>query len=161
MSRSLSEPERERLASEIAALQSLDVTRLRTRWRTLYGSEAPARFSRDLLMRAVAYRIQERSLGGLRPATRRLFQRVAADAHSRRPLKLAPLRRLEPGAVLIREWHGVKHRVAVRENGFSFRGQHYRSLSAVARLITGSRWSGPLFFGLKHRTKAEGDDGTR
>jgi hypothetical protein len=161
MSRWLSEPERERLAAEIATLQSLDVTRLRTRWRTLYGSEAPRRFSRDLLMRALAYRIQERVLGGLKPATRRLFQRVAAAAHARQPLKLAPLRRLEPGAVLIREWHGVKHKVAVREGGFSFRGQHYRSLSAVARLITGSRWSGPLFFGLKHRTKSGAVDGAR
>jgi hypothetical protein len=161
MSRSLSEPERERLAAEIAALQSLDVARLRTRRRTLYRSGAPARFSRDLLMQAVAYRLQERALGGLKPATRRLFQRVAAAAHARRPLKLAPRRRLEPGAVLIREWHGVKYKVAVREDGFSFRGQHYRSLSAVARLITGSRWSGPLFFGLKHRTKAEAVDGAR
>jgi hypothetical protein len=161
MSRSLSEPERERLAAEIATLQSLNVEQLKAGWRTLYQNEAPSRFSRDLLRRAVAYRIQERALGGVKPATRRLFQQVAADAHARRPLKLAPLRRLEPGAVLIREWHGVKHKVAVRENGFSFRGQHYRSLSAVARLITGSRWSGPLFFGLKHRTKAEGDDGAR
>ena len=161
MSRSLSGPERERLAAEIATLQSLDVTRLKRRWRTLYGSEAPRRFSRDLLMRAVAYRLQERALGGLRPTTRRLFQRVAAAAHARRPLKLAPLRSLEPGAVLIREWNGIKHRVAVRENGFSFRGQHYRSLSAVARLITGSRWSGPLFFGLRSRPRAEAGDGTR
>ena len=86
---------------------------------------------------------------------------VAADAHARRPLKLALVRRLEPGAVLIREWNGVKHRVAARENGFSFRGQHYRSLSAVARLITDSRWSGPVFFGLKHRSKIEGGDGAR
>src|SRR5437868_14771844 len=91
MSRSLSEPKRESLAAEIAGLQSLDVTRLKTRWRTLYGREAPARFSRELLIRAVAYRLQERALGGLKPATRRMFQRVAADAHSRRPLKLAPL----------------------------------------------------------------------
>jgi Protein of unknown function (DUF2924) len=157
MSRSLSEPQRERLAAEIAALESFDVTRLKTRWRTLYGNEGPARFSRDLLMRAVAYRIQERALGGIKPATRRLFQRVAAAAHARRPLKLAPLRALEPGAVLIREWNGAKYKVVVQEDGFSFRGQHYRSLSAVARRITGSRWSGPLFFGLKNRMAEAGD----
>jgi hypothetical protein len=90
---------------------------------------------------------------------RRLLQRVAADAHARRPIKLAPLRTLEPGVVLIREWGGVKHKVAVVESGFSFRGQRYRSLSAVARLITGSRWSGPLFFGLKNRTKTKVGDG--
>ena len=75
MSRSLSEREREQLAGEIAALQSLDVEQLKARWRTLYLREAPARFSRDLLMGAVAYRLQEQALGGLKPATRRLFQR--------------------------------------------------------------------------------------
>ena len=159
MSRSLSEREREKLAGEIAALQSLDVEQLKTRWRTLYGTEGPSRFSRDLLMRAVAYRMQERALGGLKLTTRRLFQRIAADAHARRPLKLAPVRTLEPGAVLIREWGGVKHKVVVLESGFSFRGKRYRSLSEVARHITGSRWSGPLFFGLKGRTKTEAGDG--
>jgi hypothetical protein len=159
MSRSLSEREREKLTDEIAALQSLDVKELKARWRTLYQTEAPTRFSRDLLIRAVAYRLQERALGGLKPATRRLLQRVVADAHARRPLKLKPLRRLEPGAVLIREWGGVKYKVVVLENGFSFRSQRYGSLSAVARQITGSHWSGPLFFGLKNRTKAEAGDG--
>jgi DUF2924 family protein len=153
MSRLLSEPERERLAAEIATLRSLDVTRLKTCWRTLYGSAAPARFSRDLLMRAVAYRMQEQALGGLKPTTRRLFQRVAADAHGRRPLKILAQGTPQPGAILIREWNGVKYQVVVREDGFSFRGRHYRSLSAVARLITASRWSGPVFFGLKERTK--------
>jgi hypothetical protein len=159
MSRSFSEHEREELAGAIAALQTLDVEQLRARWRTLYQTEAPSRFSRDLLIGAVAYRLQERALGGLKPTTRRLFQRVAADAHARRPLKLAPVRTLEPGAVLIREWGGVKHQVVVLESGFSFRGKRYRSLSAVARRVTGSRWSGPLFFGLKHRPKAEASDG--
>jgi hypothetical protein len=160
MSRSLSEREREKLAGEIAALHSLDVEQLKARWRILYGSEAPSRFSRDLLIGAVAYRMQEQVLGGLKPATRRLFQRTAVDAHARRPLKLAPVRTLEPGAVLIREWGGVKHQVLVVESGFSFRGKHYRSLSAVARRITSSRWSGPLFFGLKSRPRAEAGDGT-
>jgi hypothetical protein len=162
MSRSLSEREREKLTGEIAGLQSLDVEQLKGRWRTLYQTEAPTRFSRDLLMRAVAYRLQERALGGLKPATLRLFQRVAAAAaHARQPLKLKPLRRLEAGAVLIREWGGVKHKVVVLENGFSFRSQCYGSLSAVARQITGSHWSGPLFFGLKNRTKAEAGDGAQ
>ena len=159
MIRWFSEREREQLAGEIAALPLLDVEQLKARWRTLYGSEAPSRFSRDLFIRAVAYRLQERALGGLNSATRRLFQRVAADAHARRPLTIAPVRKLEPGAVLIREWGSVKHQVVVLENGFSFRGKRYRSLSEVARLITGSRWSGPLFFGLKTRPKQEADDG--
>jgi len=160
MSGALSEHEREKLAAKIAGLQSLGVEQLKGRWRTLYGTEAPARFSRDLLIGAVAYRMQERALGGIKPATRRLFQRVVAETDARRP-KLEPVRTLESGAVLIREWKGVRYTVVVGHDGFSFRGQHYRSLSAVARLITGSRWSGPLFFGLKHRTKRETGDGAR
>jgi len=122
-------------------------------------TDTTARFSRDLLTRAVAYRLQERTLGGLKPSTRRLFQRIAASAHAPQPLKLVPVRRLERGAVLIREWHGVKYKIVLVEGGFCFRGQRYRSLSAVARLITGSRWSGPLFFGLKNRGKAEAGNG--
>jgi len=159
MSRSLSEHSREKLAVEIAALQSLDVAQLRARWRTLYASEAPPRMSHDLLLRAVAYRLQERVLGGVRPTTRRLFQRIAADAQARRSLKLKPVPALEPGAVLIREWGGVRYKVVVLESGFSLRGQCYRSLSQVARQITGSQWSGPLFFGLRKRTKAEAGNG--
>jgi hypothetical protein len=157
MSRSLSEHEREKLALNISALQTLDVAQLRARWRALYTTEAPRRSSHDLLLRAVAYRLQERALGGLKPITRRLFQRIAADAHARRPLDVVSVRKLEPGAVLIREWGGIQHQVMVLEQGFSYRGKHYRSLSEVARLTTGSRWSGPLFFGLKNRTEALGD----
>ena len=154
------EYEQEKLAAEIAALQSLDVAQLKARWRNLYATEAPSRFSRDLLMRSVANRMQERVLGGLKPATRRLFQRVAAAAHARRPSKFVPRHKLEPGAVLIREWGGVKHKVVVLEDGFSYRGQRRRSLSEIARLITGTHWSGPLFFGLKSRRKKEAGDGT-
>jgi Protein of unknown function (DUF2924) len=161
MSRLLSEREREKLTGEIAGLQSLDVEQLRARWRTLYQIEAPIRFSGDLLIRAVAYRLQERALGGLKPATRRLLQRVAADVHALRPLKLKPLRMLEPCAVLIREWGGVKYKVVVLENGFSLLGERYGSLSTVAHQITGSHWSGPLFFGLKKRTQAEAGDGAQ
>jgi Protein of unknown function (DUF2924) len=119
MRRSFSAPEPEELTGAIAALQALDVQQLRARWRTLYETEAPSRLSRDLMLRAMAYQLQERALGGLRPATRRLFRRVAADAHARRPLKLAPVRKLESGAVLIREWGGVKYKVVVLENAFS------------------------------------------
>jgi hypothetical protein len=151
MMRASSERERARLAEQIAGLQSLNLEQLKSRWRNLYESQAPTRFSQDLLERAIAYRIQERALGGLSTATRRIFERVAADAQARRPLKLTSVRQLEPGAVLIRERGGIKHQVTVLERGFSYSGKHYHSLSEVARLITGSRWSGPLFFGLKLR----------
>ena len=161
MTRNVPEKERQKLSAEIAFLESLDVAQLRARWKILYETEAPARFSRDLLMRAVAYRMQERVLGGLKPATRRLFERVSQDARARRPIRVAPVRQLAPGALLIREWGGTRRQVAVLESGVMFRGKPYRSLSEVARVITGNRWSGPLFFGLKARPKEVSCDGAR
>ena len=161
MTRNVPEKERQKLATEIALLESLDVAQLRTRWKILYETEAPTRLSHDLLMRAVAYRMQERVLGGVKPATRRLCERVARDASARRPIRVALVRQLAPGALLVREWGGTKHQVTVLENGVIFRGKLYRSLSEVARVITGNRWSGPLFFGLKVRHKEVSADGAR
>jgi hypothetical protein len=161
MTRNVPDKEGQKLSAEIALLKSLDVDQLRARWKILYETQAPTRFSRDLLMRAVAYRMQERVLGGLKPATRRLFKRVSQDARARRPISVAPLRKLAPGALLIRQWGGAKHQVTVLERGVMFRGKPYRSLSAVARVITGNRWSGPLFFGLKTRLKEVPGDGAR
>ncbi len=161
MIRNVPDKERQKLSAEIALLESLDVAQLRARWKILYETEAPTRFSRDLLMRAVAYRMQERVLGGLKPGTRRLFERVAQDARARRPIRVAPVRQLAPGAILVREWGGTKHQVTMLESGVMFRGKPYRSLSEVARVITGNRWSGPLFFGLKARPKEASADGAR
>src|SRR6202008_1993150 len=98
----------------------------------------PSRISRDLLTRAVAYRIQEKALGGLRPSTRRLLAKVAADASARRPIQVT----LTPGTVLLRDWRGTQHQVIVREHGVEFQGKGYKSLSQVAQRITGSKWSG-------------------
>jgi hypothetical protein len=161
MARNVSEKEHQKLSAEIALVESLDLDQLKARWKILYETEAPRRFSRDLLMRAVAYRMQERVLGGLKPATRRLFERVAKDARARRPVRVAPVRQLAPGALLIREWGGTRHQVTVLESGVVFRGKRYRSLSEVAEVITGNRWSGPLFFGLKARPKEVSADGAR
>lgn len=157
----VSEKEREKLAVELGGLESLSTPQLRARWKTLYETEAPPRFSRDLLVRAVAYRMQERVLGGLKPATRRVLERAAQDARSHRPIQVAPVRKLGAGAILIREWGGTKHHVTVIESGVVFHGKRYRSLSEVARVITGSRWSGPLFFGLRASPKEETADGAR
>ncbi len=137
------------LAHEIAALRQATPADLKERWRALYGTEPPRRISRDLLIRALAYRIQEQALGGLKPSTRRLLTKIAADASARRPIAVAPDPSLKPGTVLLREWHGTQHRVIVRENGIVFNGKQYKSLSQVAYRITGTKWSGPLFFGLK------------
>ena len=111
-------------------------------WVELFGAAAPPRTSRALLIRAVAYKMQERALGGLSAATRRL---LAAEG----PLSARKGRVLRPGTVLVREWQGMAHQVTIGEHGVLYRGQCYRSLSEIARLITGARWSGPRFFGVK------------
>ena len=137
------------LALEIAALRQTTPADLKKRWRALYCTEPPWRISRDLMIRALAYRIQEQALGGMKPSTRRLLAKVAADASARRPIEVAPEPSLKPGTVLLREWHGTQHQVIVRENGIVFNGKRYKSLSQIAYRITGTKWSGPLFFGLK------------
>jgi hypothetical protein len=158
--RNVSDKERDKLSAEIAGLESRDLSQLRAQWKLLYETEAPPHLSRDLLRRAVAYRMQENVLGGLKPATRRLLRRVAEDARVRKPTKVVPTKRVSPNAILIREWGGTRHGVTVIENGAMFRGQRYRSLSQVARVITGRHRSGPLFFGLKAPAK-EASNGAR
>lgn len=139
---------RKTLASDLVSLHDLAHNELKERWSDLFGSACPPRMSRNLLLRAIAYRIQERALGGLDPSTRRRFDRAAADvAAGRNPAPLAP--RIKPGTRLLREWQGRVHEVIVLEKGVEYRGEPWPSLSAVAREITGARWSGPRFFGLK------------
>ena len=95
----------------------------------------------------------------MRPSTRRLLAKVAADASARRPIEVTPAPTLTPGTVLLRDWRGTQHQVIVRERGVEFQGKRYKSLSQVAHRITGSKWSGPLFFGLK-ATPQEHADGS-
>ncbi len=140
-----------RLASELAGLPGLDRTGLVEQWRNLYGTEPPAYISRSLLIRAIAYRLQENALGGLKPSTRRFLAQVAENAFAGRQPPISPST-IKPGTRLLREWHGVTHEVIVREDSVTYAGKNYRSLSEVARTITGARWSGPRFFGLKGAT---------
>jgi hypothetical protein len=148
------------VTDELSELCRLDLVALKQRWQVLYRTKAPAHIGRALLLYAVAYRLQERALGGLRSSTRRLLERAAEDHVDRRSPTEEAAARVTPGTVLIREWHGVSHRVTVLRDGVLLRGARYRSLSEVARKITGTRWSGPRFFGL--RAPARGSDhGTR
>jgi hypothetical protein len=141
---------------EICAIADLGLNKLRERWQAFYGSPAPKSMSRELLIRAVAYRIQEERFGGLPPAVRaRLLQgartngTAKARAHRGRSIK--------PGTRFLREWNGRTHEVTATADGkLLYSGKTYRSLSAIAREITGTRWSGPAFFGLKH-AKGSGD----
>ena len=152
--------DRQTLASEIASLSRLGIDELRERWKAMFG-KAPSRdISRSFLTRAIAYRLQERAFGALKPSTRRVLAELVHDGANESSLVAEPSRIVRPGAVLVREWRGISHQVSVVEKGFCFRGKRYRSLSGVAREVTRTRWSGPLFFGLK-QSKEERRDGTR
>ena len=140
---------RDALAAEIAALSNASIKDLRQRWKTLYGKEPSGHIGRSFVIRAIAYRLQEEAFGGLKSSTRRLLARVAEETAAWSSPKCLSVRKAEPGTILIREWQGKTHRVTVLGDGVSFKGKRYRSLSEVAREITGSRWSGPRFFGLR------------
>jgi Protein of unknown function (DUF2924) len=145
------------LGRELTALSASSVEHLKNRWRFLYSTEPPKAISRELLTRAIAYRWQEHAFGRLKPSTRRLLERFAQGGSSPQT-RVAVHRRTAPGTVLIREWQGRSHRVVVLDDGrVLYNGQRYQSLSEVARVITGTRWSGPLFFGLRGRTKEAGN----
>jgi hypothetical protein len=146
--------EPEPLERQLARLGGLHREQLMGLWRDLYGSDPPGKIS-DLLMRqAIAYRLQVRQLGGLNFSTRRALERALDEGGTVRVMPKSNDKPIAVGAVLIRQWRGSTHQVTVLENGMLYRGKHYRSLSEVAREITGTRWSGPLFFGLKSNHKA-------
>ncbi len=137
------------LARQLAELESASPAELRVLWARAHKHPAPKRASRDLLLRAVAYHIQERVEGGLsKTAFKRLAHLADLKSNDGRPPRPPPPR-LKPGTRLIREWGGAVHQVTVGEDGFDYRGARYASLSRIAREITGTRWSGPLFFGLR------------
>jgi hypothetical protein len=119
-------------------------------WRSVWGTEPPRKASREFLIRAVAYGIQAQAFGGLDDKSMRLL----AKANETNGITPRPRRsRLGKGSKLFREWHGATHEVLVLEQGFTWRGETYQSLSAVARAITGAHWNGWAFFGLKRPTK--------
>jgi hypothetical protein len=160
MPHAVSQAQKEKLASDLSGLATLSDADLKTRWRKLYGSEPPRCIHRSLLIPAIAHRVQERALGGLKSSTRRHLMRIAGCAADACQWQNYSGLNPRPGTVLVRDWGGVTHQVKVLQGGVLFRGKRYNSLSEVARLITGARWSGPLFFGLKVRAK-ERSNGSR
>jgi hypothetical protein len=120
---------------------------LRREWRRLYHS-APPRFSRDLLIRGIGYRLQEIEHGGLGKSTRRKLQTIAKFLRTTGRVSSTPDLSLKPGARLVREWHDRTHTITVTEDGFEYAGLSYSSLTKIAKKITGAHWSGPRFFGL-------------
>jgi len=126
----------------VAGLRGLSRTQLRQMWRDLHKAAPPVAFTPDLLARGIAWRLQTKALGGLPMETRRLLE---ADEPGR---GAGTSRSLRPGNRLVRRWRGATYVVEVTEEGFSYSGAHYGSLSEIAGAITGTRWSGPKFFGL-------------
>jgi len=160
MKRMVSEVKSEKLAQELKDLETRGDDELKHCWRSLYGTRPPQKIHRSLLIAAVAHRMQENALGALKSSVRRHLMQAANNPASRRLSPQLPSLRPKAGTVLVRDWGGVTHQAKVLEDGILFRSKRYKSLSEIARVITGSRWSGPLFFGLKSAAK-EQNHGTR
>lgn len=142
----------QRLATEIAALEGLDLEALRTLWRKQYRAAAPRFFRRELLIRGIAYEMQAKTFGRLSHKTRRKLLKIAGEHAAGTGFTTAEApRKLRPGTRLIRAWKGVTHTVNVLADGFEWNGQKYRSLSGIAREISGTNWNGNTFFGLGRR----------
>ena len=161
MKRMASEVKCETLAEQLKDLETRGDDELKERWCSLYGTQPPQKIHRSLLIAAVAHRLQENALGALKSSLRRQLVQVANDAATPRHSRHYPSLRPRAGTVLVRDWGGVTHQAKVLEDGILFRSKRYTSLSEVARVITGSRWSGPRFFGLKSAAAKEQNHGTR
>jgi hypothetical protein len=140
------------IPARLAALKTTPTPDLKKQWRDLFESEPPP-FNRRYLESRIAYRIQELSLGGLKPETIRRLERLGEelDGGDRKKSRIRADTIPIAGTRLIREWLGVEHVVTVTTDGFEWHGRPYKSLSAIARAITGTRWNGLIFFGLKRR----------
>jgi hypothetical protein len=145
------------LAAEIETLKELPMPQLRKRWNRTFNTSVPKGFSRDLIIRSLTYKSQERILGGLNQATKRKLRTFAKQLEEDDKAAFDNGPTLKPGTKLVREWQGQRHTVTVLEDGFEYSGDKYGSLSMIARKITGTRWSGPRFFGLKNKNKKNGE----
>jgi hypothetical protein len=145
---------------EIAHLRGLDIKTLRARWQLSFGRDAPPQLSRRLLFAMVAYRLQAEVIGDLDTETIRFLNMIERSPSKQAAVPLARAfeqrkRDLSPGTVLTREWGKRQHRVMVLDGGFAWKGRTYRSLSEIARAITGTQWNGPRFFGLRDKQQVE------
>jgi DUF2924 family protein len=128
----------------LARISEMNIEQLRICWRETFASDPPAALSKDLLARAICYRMQEEAFGGLSASTGRLLRSLVKPG-------VEPPRRIKVGSVLIREHQGVVHEVLVVPGGFCWQGKTYDSLSTIAKTITGTSWNGPRFFGLRSK----------
>jgi Protein of unknown function (DUF2924) len=146
----------EPVIARVVALKTTPTPDLKAMWRELFGGEPPA-FNRVFLESRLGYRIQELAYGGLKPETVKRLEALCGEIDNGNPV----MRRIRAGQKpiagtrLIREWQGVEHAVTVRDDGYEYRGAPYKSLSSIARAITGTRWNGWVFFGLKNTRAGE------
>jgi hypothetical protein len=129
----------------------MDRSALQALWQELFDNAPHPKLRREILIPILAYRLQERAFGGLKPATMKRLRAIAEEIQGGKRSSGIPAPPVKAGARMVREWQGRLHEVAVLESGFEYSGRTYRSLSQIAREITGTRWSGPAFFGLKKR----------
>jgi hypothetical protein len=145
--------------AELDRLPTAPIADLRKRYRELFRAEPPKAFGPDLLRRSIAHRIQEKAYGGLPASTRRLLDQLVKAAMAKPNGRLKQPRRIKPGSELVRTWKGRTYRVMVMADGFAYDGERYASLSEIASEITGTRWNGPRFFGLRSVSNNGGADG--
>lgn len=137
------------LSNRLALLPRMSKAQLLALWKQLLRISPPRHIRRDLFIRLLAYQMQEQAYGGLSPATRKRLRELARKFDANPNAELSGVVRIKPGTRLLRDWRGQSHRITVLENGYEYAGKCYPSLSQIARVITGTRWSGPLFFGLR------------
>jgi hypothetical protein len=140
-------------SASLAKIENMPASALRALWRELIGGSAATRLRRELLVPILAYKLQEKAYGGLKPGTRAHLRRIATSLATDKSAPLTRESRFKPGTRLIREWRGETHEVTIRSSGYEYRGKDFATLSEIANLITGTRWSGPLFFGTKSSSK--------
>ena len=145
--------------AELDRLPAMPIADLRKRYRELFRAEPPKAFGPDLLRRSIAHTIQEKAYGGLPPTTRRLLDQMVKAASVKPNGRLELPRRIKPGSELVRTWNRRTYRVTVMADGFAYGGKTFASLSEIATAITGTRWNGPRFFGLRSEAGREDADG--
>jgi hypothetical protein len=157
--RLLNNPAEPAVEAELDRLPMTLIADLRKRYRELFWTEPPKAFGPDLLRRSIAHRIQERAYGGLPASTKRLLDRLVKTAMEKPNGRLELPRRIKPGSELVRTWKRKTYRVMVMADGFAHDGKTYTSLSEIALEITGTRWNGPRFSGLRSAQDRDGSDG--
>ncbi len=143
--------------AELDRLPTTPIADLRKRYRELFRTEPPKAFGPDLLRRSVAHRIQEKAYGGLSAPMQRLLDQLVKAALAKPNGRLELPRRIKPGSELVRTWKGKTYRIMVMADGFAYDGRTFASLSEIASDITGTRWNGPRFFGLRAASREAAD----